>query len=182
MVRVWREPKAHVFRHLRVSCLTLVIIIMSAGAVFAAEESPQSFTYQGRFLNAAGTAAIADGAYTVKFSVYDPSATCLLYQESQSITTSNGFFSAQVGGAVADTKRVGGTDPSRSMQDVFSNKIRPVRAVAAPNCAAGYIPALSDGRKLRVENVTLGVVLTPDQTISSVPHAIVAESIQGIVP
>lgn len=71
----------------------------------AAEEIPSSFTYQGRFMNAAGTSPLADSSYTIKFSIYDPTDQCLLYEESQSVTTSNGFFSVRVGSNIGDLKR-----------------------------------------------------------------------------
>ena len=73
---------------------------------FAAEEAPQSFTYQGRMMNAAGTAAVADGTYTVRFRILSESGSCLLYHEEQSVTTSNGFFSVQIGSPQAGGNRL----------------------------------------------------------------------------
>src|SRR5690349_3985444 len=104
MGRMWFERIAQNFQHVTRLCFVLTIFVWTCTAL-SAEENPQSFTYQGRFLNAAGNAPLADGTYSVKFGIYDPSGSCLLYEEIQNVTTTNGFFSAQVGSTTASAKR-----------------------------------------------------------------------------
>ena len=161
MGRKWFGRKAQLYQHLRFSLLILTVLTVGLSRALSSEELPNSFSYQGRFMNAAGTSPVADGTYAVKFGIYDPSGNCLLYEEQQNITTTNGFFSTQVGSSKASTKRTAnnpnqGTPGLRlSMQDVFSNKHRTVVSTAdTPMCAASYAAADGDVRRLKIENVT----------------------------
>src|SRR4051812_41745464 len=82
-----------------------------------ASDVPQSFTYQGRFYNAARTAPLSD-VVDVVLGIYDPTGTCLLYEESQSnidLTGTNGLFAVQVGSIQGDAKRVVGSDQNLTM-------------------------------------------------------------------
>lgn len=153
--------------------------------VWGASESPQSFSFQGRLLNASGTAPLEEPVI-IQFKILDPSGTCLLYQESQSIDLTNqeGVFSLSVGAPLAAPKRTLGVDPALSMASVFKNNpLVETRAVGA-NCPAGYTPTAGDVRLLRVtvtpQSTGTPETLTPDQIINSVPHAIVAETLQGL--
>jgi hypothetical protein len=58
----------------------LGLLILFASSAMAAQ--PVSFTYQGKALNAAGTAPLTT---TVSFtlSITDPSGACVLYEEGQ---------------------------------------------------------------------------------------------------
>ena len=164
--------------------LTVLLTLLSPAAL--AGSNSQSFTYQGRFLNAAGTAPLKD-TVDLKFSIYDPAGDCLLYQENQTnidLTSSNGVFATQVGSASGSSKRTS-LDPALSMSQIFSNGAAAVRAPGT-NCSSGYTPASGDARVLRVvvtpHSTSVGTTISPDLTINSVPQAQTADLIQGLAP
>jgi hypothetical protein len=166
----------------RISLLVLLFlpIVGNAGGV------PTGFTYQGKALNAAGTAPLTD---TVSFtlSITDPSSACILYQETQTavnLTTTNGMFALQVGSAVGSLKRTSGVDPGLTMNQIFSNAAN-LLVPANASCSSGYTPAANDGRKLHVVITPSSgspITITPDLTVNSVPNALVAETLQGVTP
>ena len=165
--------------------LAILSSCFAIGEASAATGSP-SFNYQGRILNADGTAAYSD-VVDLTLGIYDPTGTCLLYEETQTsidLVTSGGLFSVQVGSAVGNSKR-SSNDPGKTMTTVFANAGSQIR-VSGTNCTSGYTPAASDARILRV-TVTpyssgAATTLTPDLAIHSVPFAMVAETLQGLDP
>jgi hypothetical protein len=141
---------------------TVLAFLAMSQPLFAAEENAQSFTYQGRVMNAAGTAPLTDGTYQTYFRVYDPGGTCLLYEEVQNVTTANGFFSVQVGSGAAEpmtpvgkrtTKNI---TPAVSMKEIFANQKRLLRAADA-DCAANYSPGSGDLRLMEAEFAGAGL-------------------------
>jgi hypothetical protein len=169
-------------------CLALLIHASFALRAFALNDSPQSFTLQGLLTNQDGSAVLTDSNVQLTVGVYDPSGNCLLYEETQSgidLSNSGGLFAIQVGSSTGSGKRVAGRDPGLTMSRVFANAGTQIRAAGAANCAAGYTPAAGDARKLRftVSAASIGTVtLSPDQTLSSVPQAMVAQTLQGLDP
>jgi hypothetical protein len=146
---------------------------------------PSSFTYQGIVMNSAGTAPLTS-VVSLKLSIYDPTAQCLLYQEQQAnidLSQTNGTFAVQVGSGVGSAKRVGGTDQGLAMSSIFANNGQ-ILAASTSNCTAGYTPAANDIRLLRVAVTSGGstVTISPDLQINSVPNAMVAETLQGLTP
>lgn len=136
-------------------------------------ELTKDFNFQGNLLSDSTGAPITTATNLV-FEVLDPSGTCLLYQESQSVTPdSEGFFSVKVG---SGSRAAAAVDGGALWKDIFQNN---TTVLARTNCS-GYTPAAYDGRKLRV--TVNGVVLSPDFSMSSVPMATVAESLQGKQP
>ena len=153
--------------------------------VLGAHASPQSFTYQGRFFNSAGTAPLTE-TVDITLGIYDPSGTCLLYEEQYGavdLLMTSGIFSVQVGSDTSTPLKRDANDPNLSMSQVFQNL-----TVIPPNatfCTTGYTPALGDVRLLRVTVTPTGggtAMVLPDQPINSAPQAIVAETLQGIPP
>jgi hypothetical protein len=146
---------------------------------------PTSFTYQGKALNAAGTAPLTS---TVSFtlSITDPSSACILYQESQTnvnLATTNGIFALQVGSLVGATKRVAGVDPGLSMTTLFANA--GTQLVPSNGSCPGYTPLANDVRKLHVvitPSSGSAITVSPDLTINAVPNSMVAETLQGQTP
>jgi microcystin-dependent protein len=143
---------------------------------------PISFTYQGKALNAAGTAPLTS---TVSFtlSITDPSGACTLYQETQSsinLSTTNGLFALQVGSNVGDPKRTA-SDPGLVMSQIFANA--GIQLVpASGSCTSGYTPTIGDTRKLHVvitPSTGSPITISPDLSINSVPNAMVADTLQG---
>jgi hypothetical protein len=165
-------------------------ILLGFGLLFLSSVSlaagvPASFTYQGIVMNSAGTAPLTS-VVSLKLSIYDPTGSCLLYQEQQAnidLSQTNGTFAVQVGSAVGSAKRVGVADQGLAMTSVFANNGQ-ILAPSTTGCTAGYTPASADIRLLRV-SVTNGgstVTITPDLQINSVPNSLVAETLQGFTP
>jgi hypothetical protein len=162
--------------------LAAILLSLSPTPAYATDASPQSFTYQGYLTDNSGTPLT--GINTLIVSIYDPTGTCLLYEETQNVdlTNTSGVFSILVGSQTGDPKRTG-IDPGISMVTVYANTA-PVVAIVpnGANCALalGYKPQLGDERLLRF--TVNGTTLTPDQTLGSVPQAVVAQSLQGQTP
>lgn len=155
--------------------------------VHATSRSPQAFNFQGRLFNASGTSALEE-VISLKLQILDPSASCLLYEETQSLDLSYqaGAFSVSVGSALGAPKRSAGVDPGFSMAKVFKNDPTSETRAQASGCPNGYTPTAGDHRLLRVIVTPLSTgipeILSPDQTINSVPQALVAETLQGLAP
>jgi microcystin-dependent protein len=142
---------------------------------------PYSFTYQGKVLNSAGTAPLTS-VVSLLLSIYDPTGTCLLYQEQQAnidLSQTNGTFAVQVGSATGSSKRTL-LDQGLSLPLIFANN-GAILNTATSNCTAGYTPGTNDIRVLRVAVTTGGstVTISPDLQINAVPNAMVAETLQG---
>ncbi|MGE3610774.1 MAG: tail fiber domain-containing protein [Bacteriovoracaceae bacterium] len=167
--------------------ILLLLNLTLIGHTIAASESPQAFTFQGRLFDSSGTTPLTE-LISIKLQIYNPSANCLLYQEAQTVntTSTNGVFSISVGSATGSAKRTAGTDPGLTMAAIFKNDTATATRAAGANCAAGYTPTAGDVRLLRVtitpSSTGTPETLSPDQTINSVPHAIVAETLQGLLP
>src|SRR5580698_8875107 len=83
-------------RSVRWAWVSLVALFASSLA-FSANEAPQACTYQGRFMNGASPMT---GSVDLKFEIYDPSGSCLLYQEvdlGNNLTTSTGNVAIPIG-------------------------------------------------------------------------------------
>jgi len=103
--------------------ITLTVLIVVAGLQSTFSATPNTINYQGRLTDATG-APVSNGAYTVRFFIYDaPVAGTELWQSgSQTVNTLNGLFSYELGSnevfpntLFADTSRwlgiIVGTDP-----------------------------------------------------------------------
>ncbi|MBN1423775.1 hypothetical protein JXA88_04390, partial [Candidatus Fermentibacteria bacterium] len=77
---------------------TIVVVLVALLATFAHAEIPQVISYQGKVTDAAGT-PVADGAYTMRFRIYDAvSAGTLLWDSgAQPVSVTNGIFSVLLG-------------------------------------------------------------------------------------
>jgi hypothetical protein len=170
---------------MRVFALTLLAFGLCTFNAMAADEAPQSFTYQGELMNEQGTAPLAE-VVSIEVGIYDPSDTCLLYQEEQTgldLTQTAGEFSIQIGSALHATKRTA-QDQGLTMAEVFSNGGM-ILAPSTANCTAGYTSQAGDERLLRfiiTPQSGSPTPLSPDQVLASVPQAFVAQTLQGIGP
>ncbi|MBN8541432.1 MAG: hypothetical protein J0L82_13655, partial [Deltaproteobacteria bacterium] len=152
---------------------------------------PQSFTLDGRlFSNPQGTIALTDASVGVRLQVLDDDKTCVLYEESQSISTaaSDGYFSVQVGSPQSSTKRTVTGDPGNTMTEVFSN-MAPISGKAVADGLPCIVSPTGGKRRfvrIIISPSSLGGAertLLPDLSIDSVPNALIAEraeSIQGL--
>ncbi|MEQ1876609.1 MAG: hypothetical protein ABL958_08180, partial [Bdellovibrionia bacterium] len=166
-------------RHIHRALVFLAAFIVGT-AVFA--QSPQTITYQGRLMDPSGSAPLT-GTVSMTLTILDPSGSCTLYEESQSVDLgTTGSFAVYVGSNTSSPQRTG-LDPNLAMNKIFGND--PAGGAIVPNSATcslagGYTPASGDARLMRV--TVNGTPLSPDLSLSSVPQALVAETLQGKTP
>ncbi|MBK7842108.1 MAG: hypothetical protein IPJ71_00215 [Bdellovibrionales bacterium] len=171
------------------SSLVLIMTSFSVGLKAKAGDVELTFTLDGRLFTSSGTPNNSNSA-SFRFQIWDPSSTCMLYEETQmnvdlsSIDPENiGRFSLNIGSTLGDAKR-SGSDPGNAMSTIFSNMVSTGIPAASP-CVSGYTPTSGAARHLRVyvnDGVSGEQQITPDYVLSSVPSAFVAQTIQGISP
>ncbi len=91
-------------------CLSAVIIfsaLLTVGVASAWAAAPDSVNYMG-ILTTPGGAPVADGDYSVTFSIYDVASgpNAALWSETQSVSTSGGLFSTLLGSVTPLTASV----------------------------------------------------------------------------
>ncbi len=163
------------------------LAVLFAQHVYGANESPQSFTLDGQLLQAGTTNPLLDTGAKITIDILNPAKTCILYEEQQTVNTSttNGYYNIQVGSAVGSAQRTA-SDPGNTMANVFQN-LTAIAGTSAPGqtCTGNsYTPVPGDIRYFRI-TVTpsaTGVAdtLSPDTILSSVPTALVAQTLQGL--
>ncbi len=166
------------------AALSAVFALMILGYVPAEAQSlPQAFQFQGDLTDLTGN-IVTSNAVVLTFGVYDPTATCLLYEETQTLDLSQtyGKFNVTVGSAPGNAKR-SLNDPNLSLNQIFANSPSAIRASGAAHCTPGYTPVVGDARKLQVTVVSISGTAANDilsaQTITPVPYATYADSLQG---
>lgn len=146
-----------------------------------AATNAQTTTVKGVLTDSSGTAPLLDTVDLV-FSIYDKGGTCILYEETDTLdlTTTNGFFSVQVGSLTGASKRTS-NDPGLAMADIFAN-----HGTLTGHASCSYTPAAGDYRNVRITvtpHLTMtATTLTPDVQLDSTPQAWAAENLQGFVP
>lgn len=158
----------------------LTFILLSA-QVTSAQTLPKFFTIEGRFFKDGDP---INQAVDVQLEILDPSANCVLYREthtnvnvSSSDPSAQGVFALQLGSS--STPDFVNVPVSR----LFSNGT----AINGDGCL--YNPVAYNDRKVRI-SVRLSVdgpggafsAISPNTTISAVPSAMVADSLQGFYP
>jgi hypothetical protein len=171
------------------SLLGLILVSICIESKAQAGDVDLTFTLDGRLFTPTGTPNNSSSA-SFRFQIWDPSSSCMLYEESQTnVDLSNldpeeiGRFSLKIGSSLGDAKR-SGSDPGNAMSTIFSNMVSTSIPAASP-CVSGYAPTSGAARQLRVyvnDGVSGEQQLTPDYILSSVPSAFVAQTIQGISP
>ncbi|MEL4474567.1 hypothetical protein, partial [Shewanella algae] len=85
-----------------------------------------TFTLDGKlYSDVNATTALTEAGVALKIQILDPTQACVLYEESQTVDTTNtkGFFTVRVGSptsGASSTKR-GGLDVGNAMAKVYSN-------------------------------------------------------------
>lgn len=134
----------------------------------------QYLSFDGILTDNAGVPLTA-GSYNITFGVYAPNGTCLLYEETQSVSVpASGAVSVFIGSVQGNVKRTV-NDPNLAWANIFQNSSN---LTGSGSCA--YSVAPGDSRRLRV--TVASSVLSPDYTIAATPTATVAESLQGKLP
>ena len=156
----------------------------------AAQEAPQTFTFDGRaYSNATATTPLLD-TINVRVQILNQAQDCILYEEQQSVSTTatDGYFTIQVGSATGSAKR-SALDSAHAMALVYSNTSGAITGKLVSNGAAcTYTPAAAQARYVRVlmtpsDNVTR--TISPNMALDSVPSAVIAEraeNLQGLYP
>ena len=169
----------------RITFVFFLHIFFTGASSSAFNDSPQTFTLDGSLSNTSGS-PLFDAAAKVRVQILDPSKTCVLYDEEQTVDTrgTNGKFNIMVGSAVGSGKRKA-LDSANTMQKVYQN-VSAITAQAAPSqtCAgSSYTPAMGDIRYVRVivtPTSSAAETLSPDMALDAVPNAMVAQSVQGL--
>lgn len=159
---------------------------------WGAQESPQQFAFEGRLYQTDGSTPLGD-VVNFKFQILNQNSSgnpvndCVLYEETQNgvnLGATAGVFTLAIGSGTGATKRTG-SDAGLTLAQIFDNS----KAITAPagQCPAGtYTPSSGSIRRLRVivTNTATGITetMSPDMTIGSVPHSVVAETLQGLAP
>lgn len=164
----------------------LLLTLIFAQNVLASNELAQTFTLDGYLYEAGSTTALLDSGAKITIQILDPSKTCVLYTEQQTVDTSttSGYFNIQVGSIVGNSKRVSG-DPGLTMAQVFQNTSSVAATSASGSTCTGsmYIPAADDLRYFRTivtpSATNVAETLSPDATMGSAPQALVAQTLQG---
>lgn len=167
-----------------------IVSSIAPASVFAASDTPQTFTLDGDlYSDAAGTSSLNDASIVFRIQILDEDKLCILYEETQTASTlsTNGHFALDVGSATGAGKRTA-TDVGNSMATIYQN-IAAVSGKLVSNGAACTSTAGAGKRRyarIFVAPSTMGGTertLSPDLNIDSVPSAIVAEraeSLQGL--
>ncbi len=163
------------------------LILISPLLAIASNEAPQTFTIDGQLYQAGTNAPLLDSAAKLTVQVINPNGTCLLYEEQQTVNTSNteGHFTVHVGSLPGSGKRTV-NDPGRTMGQILQNlAVISANNVPGQTCASGaYNPSAGAVRYLRLivtpSSSNIADTLTPDLVIDSVPTAVVAQSLQGL--
>lgn len=149
---------------------------------FAAGETPELFVLDGQLFDSSGTNTLKDDNIQIRLRILDQSKTCVLYEETQQISTlaTNGNFNIDVGSELLSPKRVSGSDPGNSMVQVFQNSFD----IVAENCAgnlASKTPFSSRYLEIMVTpSVSSSFTLSPELILGNYPSALIANSIQGL--
>lgn len=137
------------------SYISLVLFLVITGqSVSFGIDLPQSLSFQGRFLNATGTAPLTE-IVSLNLGIYSADGGCLLYEELQrdiNLSATEGGFSIEVGSPLRDLKRTS-KDFGLSMSDIFANTgrvLRPDDRGTTQTCNGGYSPQSGEERRLHL--------------------------------
>ena len=158
------------------------LALLFSQSAIAIEEAVQTFALDGRlYSDAAGTRAMLDSDISLKIQILNPAQDCILYEESQRISTatSDGYFTIRVGAKLGSTKRTT-QDPGYAMSRVYSNTGGSYSGTLLTSGAAcTYAPVSGEARYLRVQVTPAGDgvtrTLSPPMILDAVPTALVAE-------
>lgn len=160
---------------IKLKYFVMFVIILLLGL---SAKATQSFTVQGRLLNADGT-PLTSSSVQFKIQVRTTgSENCLLFQETQTLDLSQdqGAFSLTIG---QGTRAASSVDGGNSLDQIFSNS-QSISLTAAPsacaNSATSYTPAASDTRNLVLSyNDGSAWDTVPTISLSWVPQATYAQ-------
>jgi hypothetical protein len=166
------------------SFFTLIVLSLSISA-HAAAELPYTFNLSGKFYESPiGNDPLEDANIEVRLQILNAAKSCILYDERQfvSTTSTEGSYSIKVGSAAGTAKRVSGSDPGNTMEQIFQNA-----AAVLANCSGSMttnLPVMGAARHLRIMVKPTGAAsfetLAPEILIGAVPSAFVADTLGGL--
>ena len=144
-------------------------VFLSLFVLFFAGTASAKFSYEGQLTDLSDM-PISNQAASIKISLLNPAAACVLFQEVHSITTTDkGHFFLQIGA---------GTDVdglTNSLDSIFGNAV-----VLSGMSGCTYTPVLGDDRRMKVEvNTGSGYELLGLVIIGKSPQAAHADSVGG---
>lgn len=157
----------------------IIAIALLAGIIALpaqAQLNPATMTFDGVLVDDVTGNPLSSPVSSIKIQIYNPTVSCLLYEESFSSVPldADGGFSLRLNDGLGTRNTA--ADGNIAWTTIFSNK-GVVRASDPTYCSGGFTAANNNTRKIRV---TVGAnVLSPDFTLSAVPYATVADSVQG---
>ena len=144
------------------------ILFICPSLALAAQDSPQSFSLDGRLYETGSSNPLLDTG-TLVIQVLNPGQDCVLYEETQTFNTlsTDGSFSIHIGSETSSGKR-GSADRNNALTRVFSNTgATPIDGKLASDGTTDCTYAATPGavRRLRVKVITSDSavhVLSPD--------------------
>jgi hypothetical protein len=171
-----------------------MVLLSLASLTAFAQTAPQTFTLDGTlYSDTAATTPLVASGISFEAQILDPTQTCVLYDEIDTIDTSlsDGKFTVLIGAPTSGsgaTKR-GTTDSGHSMATVYSNTVASVTGKLLSNgTACTYTPVSGDQKYVRLAVTPPSgtqQVFSPNFVLDSAPSAITAEradNIQGLLP
>jgi hypothetical protein len=175
------------------TCSFIMLAMISALAPIGAYGAslPENFTVEGRLYDSSGVpyASTVD----IKFELYsDGDSSCVLYREIHTNVNVNSTTNDENDGVFALKLGTGNTKPGMfglggfSLSKAFSNSQAVLgstnSATSAQDCSLA--PSANNHRYVRVSVSPAGAntwdTLSPDTSVTSVPSAMVADTLQGI--
>lgn len=141
----------------------------------SAHAVPTTLSYQGRILSSAGT-GLEHNDVSFIFKIYDPTGTCLIYQEQRNhidLTGSKGVFDVSIGEGTVNYPSSG----TYYVTQAFDNS----STITCQNSST-YTPTSTDGRLLRVTfwDGASWIQISPDNVIRAMPYAVAANTAEKL--
>lgn len=160
----------------KLSKFTLFAFVFVTLQARAVDGLRSEFQFSGLLTDSTnGDAPIANPSIVLKIGIYNPSADCLLYEETHTVdtSTSGGRFSVLVGTGTAT-----GTGANLALRNALLTNL--TVSSGTSGCSSGYVSSAGDIRKMKVNMHPSGHAaedLSPLFTIAASPTALVAESL-----
>jgi len=155
-------------------CIAMLLMLVGSEAY-----SSRKISFQAKIIRPDGTNLEA-GAVNFKFTLTDPSGSCVIYSEIFSnvdMSNSSGSLTLLLGNGARSYPSGGGL----SWSAAFNNKT--VSYTCAPPSSATYTPVAGDARKLYVQfndGSSAGSQMLPAMEVSAVPYAMYADSASSL--
>jgi hypothetical protein len=160
--------------------ISKILISILATLIFAASAAaagPQYITYEGYIETLAGVPVTT--ATQFKFQIADHNGTCVLYEETQTLTPQNGHFTAKIGTGGPGARTIPASAPTFS--NLFSNQSL-ISGKLYTNTAltCNYTPVAGDSRQLFAYINDGGFVSAGSFYLGSTPNALNSDNSERV--